>query len=326
MKQILVVLGLIVHVGVIAQQIDGYEYWIDNDFANRTSVTLTNPQEDVTISFTNDVTNLPNGMHYFNVRFRSSGYADGEVKWGTVQTDCFLKWFINTGENQIVQYQYWFDNDFDNKTTYNLMGLVKDTTISNYISVENLSNGIHCYNIRFQDALGNWSTVQSDYFLKNEVNEADINQIVKYEYWLDENSNEKNTVILDEPKLDVTIDFTVNISALSLGTHKLNTEFTDTKGASVLQTDYFTLGETAINNLQFSNVFVYPNPTTDIIHILLQESCFIQIYNSIGELVAENASSSIEHTVNLSNQPQGVYYIHIRNKEKHIVRQIIKLE
>lgn len=85
---------------------------------------------------------------------------------------------------------------------------------------------------------------------------------------------------------------------------------------------------------------IYPNPTKQSITVTnLFSNSEIKIYNSLGELVVSTRTehsrsvaepkvfqSSIhekQFTINLSNQPSGVYFIEITSGEERIVKKII---
>jgi hypothetical protein len=77
------------------------------------------------------------------------------------------------------------------------------------------------------------------------------------------------------------------------------------------------------------SVTVYPNPTTGIFTINNVEtqltSCNLEIYNLLGEKVY---SSRIQHpisSINISNQPSGVYFLKIIDLDgSSVVKKIIK--
>jgi subtilisin family serine protease len=84
----------------------------------------------------------------------------------------------------------------------------------------------------------------------------------------------------------------------------------------------------------FSNqeVFkIYPNPTTDIAKIVLLKSEFnnspIKVINSNGIVVAEYKSYLLlqNGTLDLSNLPDGIYFISIKTTQSTFVKKVIKI-
>lgn len=370
----------------MAQKIDQYQYWFDTGFAEKTNVVLQDPLSDVTIPLAISTSGLDDGLHYLNVRFRSSGHPDGTVKWNSVQTDYFIKtgftaqgqnviagceyWFdmdfqnrivrdvdnakpdttliqyidvsslsnglhyqnirfrdaignwcsvqtdyfikngfSSQGQNTIAGYEYWFDMDFQNRITRDVDNAKPDTTLIQYLDVSTLSNGLHYQNIRFRDAGGSWCTVQTDYFVKSEVTAEDLNQIVSYEYWFDDDEAQKVVTDLAIPQLNATVVFEANVNQLSHGQHALNTRFYNTKGASALQTDYFIVGAAGIDGLSTSSVMIYPNPTSEFVNISISKPAFISIVDMQSKIVWASVQELEQLKMDISFLDAGAYHV-----------------
>ena len=84
-----------------------------------------------------------------------------------------------------------------------------------------------------------------------------------------------------------------------------------------------------VNEL-FSNfndyVFVYPNPTTDILNInitkLTPSNLKCEIYNSNGQLVKSLLQLDFQNTVNLQNLSNGLYVVKVYNTEVNAIKKI----
>ena len=63
--------------------IQKYEYWIDNDYANRTTIDASG--SEITPSFSIDVSELSSGVHFYNVRTQDASGA-----WGIVSRTLFV--------------------------------------------------------------------------------------------------------------------------------------------------------------------------------------------------------------------------------------------
>ena len=77
-----------------------------------------------------------------------------------------------------------------------------------------------------------------------------------------------------------------------------------------------------VNEINFDNCFsVSPNPTTGKIEIQNPNYKMekIKMFNALGEKVVETRSSKLD----ISNQPSGVYFVHITCKEGTAVKKII---
>jgi hypothetical protein len=79
------------------------------------------------------------------------------------------------------------------------------------------------------------------------------------------------------------------------------------------------------------NVFVFPNPATDIITIKISQgkhyACKIDLYNSFGEVLMfkDYHVFDTELSFNISELPQAVYYIRIECGDLYCVKKIVKI-
>jgi len=83
---------------------------------------------------------------------------------------------------------------------------------------------------------------------------------------------------------------------------------------------------------------VYPNPTTDLINIVIKnftsnEDLILKVYNSVGQeinvkMVKKNEQSDLIFTLDFSNQNQGTYFVRLFSNEafsKYIDFKVIKV-
>lgn len=85
----------------------------------------------------------------------------------------------------------------------------------------------------------------------------------------------------------------------------------------------------AINELNADELSVYPNPVADILTVEICEKNFnknsiIYIHNNLGQLIREEKVASKMHLLDLSNIPQGLYFITLKNDQDSIVKKISK--
>ena len=80
---------------------------------------------------------------------------------------------------------------------------------------------------------------------------------------------------------------------------------------------------TAILQMVFNDLQVYPNPTKDVFQLSLNEELSsIRMYDTFGKLVKEfNAKSTL---IDVSDLTAGVYFLEIANAEKRSTIKIVK--
>jgi hypothetical protein len=84
---------------------------------------------------------------------------------------------------------------------------------------------------------------------------------------------------------------------------------------------------TSVNNLVVNNlVNIYPNPSAGIINVQLnsQEKASVVIYNSLGAIInnVEADGSVSKLTFDLSNQPNGVYFVRVSSASGIAVKKV----
>ena len=144
-------------------KIKSYEYWFDNDFMSKVTTNIT-PVVSYNLNGNIPTTGLPGGLHVFNVRFQ-----DDSAKYSQVSSSFFFKQYQGGGavQNDIVAYEYWFDNDYASKVSSNITATPSFNLNSN-ISTATVVAGLHVMNIRFRDSGGKWSQVVSSFFYKGD--------------------------------------------------------------------------------------------------------------------------------------------------------------
>ncbi len=85
----------------------------------------------------------------------------------------------------------------------------------------------------------------------------------------------------------------------------------------------FSIG-TGIGDEAFEAVKVYPNPTNGTLYFKGIEGANVKVYSVTGSLVADVKDFST-NSINLSNLPQGVYYVSIILDDKTVVTKKISL-
>lgn len=231
--------------------IEGYEYWFNNDFDNKIITNIT-PIPSLNVSFNVPTNVLNTGVHTFNFRtFDSEGY------YSSVLSQFFYKVPQSISNNrEIVAYEYWFDNDFDNASTI-ATSVNQNVNINDLINAQSLDAGIHVLNIRFKDNSNLWSSVASQFFYK--VPESNINnrEIVAYEYWFDNDFVNASTIATSINQ-NVSISTLIDVQNLNTGIHVFNIRFKDNSNlwSSVFSQFFYRVPEFINNNIN-NKIFAY---------------------------------------------------------------------
>ena len=84
-----------------------------------------------------------------------------------------------------------------------------------------------------------------------------------------------------------------------------------------------------IDESQYEGYSVYPNPTTGLVNLVLEESQTyrVQVINSLGATVSQFEFQEKKHNLDLSPHPKGIYLIHVISTLGDIswITKIIKL-
>lgn len=202
-----------------------YEYWFDNDFANAQEISTT-AQQQILLNELISTTGLNNGIHTFNIRFK-----DNANLWSSVLSEYFYKVpeTIATGNKEIIEMEYWFDNDFLNAQT-SAITPQQQVVLNDQIPTAIINNGIHTFHVRFKDNSGFWSSVLSHYFYKTPVQTVLNNLITEYRYWLDQDFQnavyESVSPGVQQLVLVDSLDFTM----IPKNEYVINFQFKDTTG------------------------------------------------------------------------------------------------
>jgi hypothetical protein len=119
---------------------------------------------------------------------------------------------------------------------------------------------------------------------------------------VDENAR---VIVVAAPELPGTT--TIDVFAEDLATHKQYTvNFTVIQG---------------VENPLAENLKLYPNPTKGVLYISGFDKATVGVYSATGRLVAEYADFS-GNTIDISNLPNGIYFINIQTDENVVTKKV----
>ena len=234
---------------VFANKITNYEYWFDYNFANRIQTEINEQSYDFILMDEINFTNIVQGIHTFNMRFK-----DSLNKWSVVQTSFFYKPALdsifkiyNYPNNTLKTYEYWVDDNFDERKFVEINPNTSILNLDSNFSFEDLNLGIHKFVIRFKDNYDKWSVAQTSYFYKvdNGSEFQDVqypsNKIYGYRWWFDNKPETMLTVSLENKEEIYSGIINLQCPKLdTIGLHTFNIQFMDSVGKwSVAVTDTF---------------------------------------------------------------------------------------
>lgn len=197
-------------------KITEYQYWIDNNSANK-SVRRTS---STTFSFTPpgiNIAYLKTGVHYFNLRARNN---HGE--WSSLARLLFYKPDLPVDSAEVTEYEYWIDDDFASHVT-------DSATLGNEfiaaVDISELPVGIHFFNIRAKNSNKERSAIKRMIFYIPEMEDPNA-ELMEYEYWIDDDYTLHHTEAANDEEFIATLD----ISDLSVGVHYFNFRAKNTNG------------------------------------------------------------------------------------------------
>ncbi|MDD2387651.1 MAG: PKD domain-containing protein, partial [Bacteroidales bacterium] len=165
---------------------------------------------------------LTDGIHVFNIRFK-----DDSQKWSSTLSQFFYKMPVQaTGSHDLLAYEYWFDDDYENAITVNTT-IQQQVAINELISAQLLTNGIHVFNIRFKDDAQQWSSTLSQFFYKMPIQTITNNLITNYRYWINDDFDEAVNVSLQTPVSQINLIDNLDLTQIPKGEHTINFQFKD---------------------------------------------------------------------------------------------------
>lgn len=150
--------------------ITGYQYWFDDNFSSRTTKSVASTS-DLNLDVNINTQVLEQGYHRFNIRFKTQNND-----WSVPTTDDFYK--LNVGNNKIVAYRYWFNNNIQDEITVNLTTPVTDYSLNASIDTKFAPSGANVIHFQFKTEGGDWSVPTSDDYNSNVAKVAGVTVIV----------------------------------------------------------------------------------------------------------------------------------------------------
>ena len=135
-----------------------YEYWLDNQFAERKKE---NANPSAVFHFSSDIpfNELESGLHSFNIRFK-----DKYGQWSATDSRYFQK-LPDMSQNKLVAYEYWLNDLYDEKQTGSISNQ-QSLVILDDLDIRKAVKATNYIHYRFKDSFGLWSSTLSQDFYR----------------------------------------------------------------------------------------------------------------------------------------------------------------
>lgn len=276
----------------IYNTITAYEYWFDDQFQTKTSVSC-EPVRLKQIDLNLETSSLETGLHRVNVRFK-----DNTNKWSSVLTEPFFVKPIDSVENNLItQAEYWIDDSYSDKELFNITSS-SDLIIGESLDYDSLATGQHYFNTRFKDTRGLYSSVLREPFYKHGPFNTIPNLISEYRYWYDDTFSPVQNQIV--PTQDFILNDTVNVYPLDAGNHLIHYQFRDISGwwSSVITDTFNFQGYSISGFVKYNNLQQTP---IDSARILLK----------LNGIIIDSALSTTDGSFLFEHQQNGTYVLEV---------------
>ncbi len=233
------------------------------------------------------------------------------------------------GQNKLVEYEYWFNNDYENKQ---IVEVTPSATLlmNRDFDISSFPDGVNIFNIRYKDENGKFSSTLSKVFVKFNSPVSIQNKLVEYEYWFDSDYANKQ-IISVTPTVSHQLSADLDVSALPIGEHVFNVRYSDENGKhSIILSKSFEKTENTVgitDNIFEKNIVVYPNPTNGFVTIQLGETLnvfSVRVTDISGKEISNSQYKNTDRVdMNLNVQP-GIYLLTIKSDDKKATIRLIK--
>jgi hypothetical protein len=222
MKKLIVIVILLSSAVLCAgQKVNKAEYFVDTDpgFGKATNIPVSSPANDLSLSFSVNISTLPEGFHIIVLRAR-----DETGHWSVTRQQVFYVYRPQSSTlSNITKAEYFVDTDpgFGKATNIPVSVPAKDVAMSFSVNISTLAEGFHIIVLRARDGTGHWSVTRQQVFYVYKAQSVTLSNITKAEYFIDTDPGfgKATSITISAPEKDVALSFSVNITSLAEGFH-----------------------------------------------------------------------------------------------------------
>jgi hypothetical protein len=201
-----------------------YEYWFNNDYANKQVVPIT-PSIQHQLITSVDASMLAEGVNVFNIRYKD----ENNVFSSTMSKVFYKNTQALTMDKNLVEYEYWFNNDYENKQVVPIAPSTQHQ-LTTQIDASELPEGVNVFHIRYKDEHHVFSSTLSKVFYKMNPNQEADNKITAYQYWFDDDFSHAVYTNLATPIQQLNLIDNLDLTQIPKGMHDLHFQFRDENG------------------------------------------------------------------------------------------------
>ena len=233
MKKLILILTLLSAAMICAaQKINRAEYFIDTDpgFGKAVNIPIATPANDVSLSYSVNISALSQGFHMLVYRAR-----DDMGRWSVGLRQVFYVFRAQgTADSKITRAEYFIDTDpgFGSAVNVPIATPADKLELSFNVNISALQQGFHMMVIRARDNSGRWSSAFERVFYVFRSQDAAASQITRAEYFIDTDPGFGSAVNIPiaTPANKLELAFNVNISSLNQGFHMIIMRTRDNTG------------------------------------------------------------------------------------------------
>ena len=206
--------------------------------------------------------------------------------------------------NQLVGYEYWFNNDYENVHIQAIVPTYQHVLNAD-LDVSALPNNVNVLNIRYKDSNGKYSSTLSKLFVKlPEAATANASKLVFYEYWFNndyENVQKTTITAAQQDFLQTDID----VSSLPNNVNVFNIRYKDESGlySSTLSKLFVKLPKTHIvDNKLTEYTYWFDDDFENARTVKLAEE--VKVYEWIETIDLPENMAGRDHAINIRFKDQ----------------------
>ncbi|MGI6718965.1 MAG: PKD domain-containing protein [Bacteroidales bacterium] len=211
---------------------------------------------------------------------------------------------IVSAQTNLVSYEYWFNDDYDN-VQIETISPAPQHELNKNIDVTFLPNYVNVLNVRYKDENGNYSSTFSKFFLKlGDTETPESNNLVSYEYWFnDDYANVQTETIF--PMSQHILNTNIDVTALPNYVNVLNIRYKDQNGkySSTFSKFFLKLGDTE---------------TPESNNLVSYEYWFNDDYANVQtETISPTSQHILNTNIDVTALPNHVNVLNIRYKDQN---------